>query len=67
MHLPERSYVGPVRANDWTISITDVTNRFHEVHALVESGHHDGARGLLPNEALYPFSPDLVPAIGATA
>ncbi|KUH39308.1 MULTISPECIES: DUF4291 domain-containing protein [Streptomyces] len=44
-------------ADEWTVSITDVTPLAHEVHALVRAGDLDGARRLLPREEPYP-TPD---------
>ncbi|MGW4722199.1 DUF4291 domain-containing protein [Streptomyces sp. NPDC004291] len=41
-------------ADEWTVSITDVTPLAHRVHALVRSGDVDGARALLPREEPYP-------------
>ncbi|WP_432114566.1 DUF4291 domain-containing protein [Streptomyces sp. S1] len=41
-------------ADEWTVSITDVTPLAHRVHALVRSGDVDGARALLPREKPYP-------------
>ncbi|MFC7792312.1 DUF4291 domain-containing protein [Streptomyces cinereoruber] len=41
-------------ADEWTVSITDVTPLAHRVHALVRAGDVDGARELLPREEPYP-------------
>ncbi|KOX34985.1 MULTISPECIES: DUF4291 domain-containing protein [unclassified Streptomyces] len=41
-------------ADEWTVSITDVTPLAHRVHALVRAGDTDGARALLPREEPYP-------------
>ncbi|MER7912838.1 MULTISPECIES: DUF4291 domain-containing protein [unclassified Streptomyces] len=41
-------------ADEWTVSITDVTPLAHRVHDLVRSGDLDGARALLPREEPYP-------------
>ncbi|MFJ9521620.1 DUF4291 domain-containing protein [Kitasatospora sp. NPDC101801] len=41
-------------ADEWTVSITDVTPLAHQVHALVRSGDLDAAAELLPRERPYP-------------
>ncbi|MEV7566318.1 DUF4291 domain-containing protein [Streptomyces tanashiensis] len=41
-------------ADEWTVSITDVTALAHEVHGLVGSGDLEAAAGLLPRERPYP-------------
>ncbi|WP_406862572.1 DUF4291 domain-containing protein [Streptomyces sp. HUAS MG47] len=41
-------------ADEWIVSITDVTERAHDVHELVRSGDLDAARKLLPDERPYP-------------
>jgi hypothetical protein len=40
-------------ADEWTVSITDVTALAHEVHARVRAGDLDAARALLPPERPY--------------
>jgi hypothetical protein len=37
-------------ADEWTVSITDVTDRAHQIHALVRAHDLDAARALLPPE-----------------
>ncbi|MFD3660299.1 DUF4291 domain-containing protein [Streptomyces sp. NPDC058659] len=41
-------------ADEWTVSVTDVTPLAHDVHALVRAGDLSTARGLLPREEPYP-------------
>ncbi|MCX4971797.1 DUF4291 domain-containing protein [Streptomyces sp. NBC_00620] len=41
-------------ADDWTVSIRDITPLAHEIHALVRSGDLDSAARLLPQERPYP-------------
>jgi hypothetical protein len=41
-------------ADEWTVSISDVTPLAHEVHALVTSGDLNSAARLLPQERPYP-------------
>ncbi|MFJ3791199.1 DUF4291 domain-containing protein [Kitasatospora sp. NPDC090091] len=41
-------------ADEWTVSITDVTGLAHAVHARVRAGEVDAARALLPVERPYP-------------
>lgn len=43
-------------ADEWTVSITDVTPLAHEVHALVSRGELDTAAALLPQERPYPIA-----------
>ncbi|MFE5011724.1 DUF4291 domain-containing protein [Streptomyces sp. NPDC056696] len=44
-------------ADEWTVSITDITVLAHEIHAHMRDGDLDSARQLLPLEHPYP-SPD---------
>ncbi|MER5982975.1 DUF4291 domain-containing protein [Streptomyces sp. NPDC001787] len=37
-------------ADEWTVSVRDVTGLAHEIHGLVRAGEWDGAAGLLPRE-----------------
>ncbi|MEV6676153.1 DUF4291 domain-containing protein [Streptomyces erythrochromogenes] len=65
--LPHRSLQlglsGPASrayADEWTVSIRDVTPLVHEVHGLLRSGAEgaeDAARALLPVETPYPSGP----------
>ncbi|WP_447036741.1 DUF4291 domain-containing protein [Streptomyces sp. DSM 118878] len=41
-------------ADEWTVSITDVTGLARDVHALVRAGDLSAAAGLLPAERPYP-------------
>ncbi|WP_086829929.1 DUF4291 domain-containing protein [Streptomyces sp. NRRL B-24572] len=41
-------------ADEWTVSITDVTALAHEVHGLVRAGDLEAAGRLLPREEPYP-------------
>ncbi|MGW1895819.1 DUF4291 domain-containing protein [Streptomyces sp. NPDC002004] len=41
-------------ADEWTVSITDVTTLAHTIHDLVRAGDLDAARHLLPAEHPYP-------------
>ncbi|MFJ7206845.1 DUF4291 domain-containing protein [Streptomyces sp. NPDC098789] len=50
-------------ADEWTLSIRDVTPLAHEVHALVRAGDETAARALLPVETPYPAPP--LPHLGA--
>lgn len=45
-------------ADEWTVSVTDVTPLAHRIHALVRQGDLDTARGLLPDERPYPDQGD---------
>ncbi|MFD8635215.1 MULTISPECIES: DUF4291 domain-containing protein [unclassified Streptomyces] len=44
-------------ADEWTVSIRDVTPLAREVHGLVRSGETAAARALLPVETPYPADP----------
>jgi Domain of unknown function (DUF4291) len=50
----------------WTVSLSDVTGRMRQIHALVRAGREDEARDVLPAEQPYPLGPDLAGLIGAT-
>ncbi|MFF0539106.1 DUF4291 domain-containing protein [Streptomyces coelicoflavus] len=41
-------------ADEWTVTVRDVTPLAHEIHALVRDGALDAARALLPGERPYP-------------
>ncbi|UBU10094.1 DUF4291 domain-containing protein [Nonomuraea gerenzanensis] len=49
---------------EWTLGISDITERVHEVRAAVRSGADAGA--LLPDERPYPLSGELAETIGAS-
>ncbi|WP_435887639.1 DUF4291 family protein [Streptomyces nigra] len=40
-------------ADEWTVSITDITSLAHTIHAHVQDGDLDTARQLLPRESPY--------------
>lgn len=44
-------------ADEWTVSIRDVTPLAREIHALLRSGETEAARALLPAETPYPVGP----------
>ncbi|MEU3603504.1 DUF4291 domain-containing protein [Streptomyces sp. NPDC006798] len=41
-------------ADEWIVSVEDVTGLAHDVHALVRTGEVEAARTLLPRETPYP-------------
>ncbi|MTE17836.1 DUF4291 family protein [Streptomyces sp. TRM43335] len=43
-------------ADEWIVSIADITPLAHTVHAQVRNGDLDGARKLLPRESPYPVN-----------
>ncbi|MER8011455.1 DUF4291 domain-containing protein [Streptomyces sp. NPDC094149] len=47
-------------ADEWLVSIRDVTPLAREIHALVSSGDLDTASGLLPEETPYPAQGELL-------
>ncbi|MEV7523129.1 DUF4291 domain-containing protein [Streptomyces sp. NPDC091371] len=50
-------------ADEWTVSIRDVTPLAREIHGLLRSGEPDAARALLPAETPYASGP--LPHLGA--
>ncbi|MFJ8046166.1 DUF4291 domain-containing protein [Kitasatospora sp. NPDC096147] len=52
-------------ADEWTVSISDVTPLAHQVHALVRAGELEAAAELLPRERPYPSHPELLAHLGA--
>ncbi|WP_329381295.1 DUF4291 domain-containing protein [Streptomyces sp. NBC_01351] len=68
--LPHRSLQlglsGPLSrayADEWTVSIRDVTPLAREIHGLVRSGEDEAARALLPTEL--PYTTDPLPHLDA--
>ncbi|MEV0281480.1 DUF4291 domain-containing protein [Streptomyces sp. NPDC050610] len=53
-------------ADEWTVSITDVTPLTHAVHAHVRTGDLDAARRLLPRERPYPVNEETLAHLLAT-
>ncbi|MEC4017010.1 DUF4291 domain-containing protein [Streptomyces sp. H27-D2] len=51
-------------ADEWTVSITDVTRRAREIHELVRQGDLDTAARLLPDERPYATAPPGLPSAG---
>ncbi|MFW6641931.1 DUF4291 domain-containing protein [Nocardiopsis algeriensis] len=47
-------------ADEWIVSVTDVTPLAHRVHALVRTGEPEEAGRLLPREEPYPLDPGLL-------
>ncbi|MGW7200624.1 DUF4291 domain-containing protein [Streptomyces chryseus] len=55
-------------ADEWTVSVTDVTPLAHQIHALVRAGDTATAERLLPKERAYPTTPRALAHLGgATA
>ncbi|MGW0392349.1 DUF4291 domain-containing protein [Streptomyces sp. NPDC003042] len=50
-------------ADEWTVSLRDVTPLAREIHALLRAGQGEAARALLPAETPYPAGP--LPHLGA--
>ncbi|MFE3115064.1 DUF4291 family protein, partial [Streptomyces niveus] len=48
-------------AEEWIVSINDVTALAHAIHAQVKGGALDAARQLLPAELPYPSGDTLLP------
>ncbi|NUU23191.1 MAG: DUF4291 domain-containing protein, partial [Streptomycetaceae bacterium] len=53
-------------AEEWLVSVRDVTDQAHEIHALVRSGDREAAAALLPDERPYPVSDELAEVSGGT-
>jgi hypothetical protein len=51
-------------ADDWIVSIEDITGLVHRVHRLVRAGDLDGARQLLPAETPFPLEKETAARIG---
>jgi hypothetical protein len=51
--------------DEWITSLSDVTPLAHEIHALVEAGDLDTARGRLPIERAYRLPADVRAIVGA--
>jgi hypothetical protein len=51
-------------ADEWIVSIDDVTPLAHEIHALVKDRDLDSAARLLPRERPYPGGDDLLAHLG---
>ncbi|MDG4861526.1 DUF4291 domain-containing protein [Streptomyces sp. T-3] len=47
-------------ADEWVVSLTDVTERARAVHELVRQGQLDDAAALLPDERPYPVTDELL-------
>ncbi|GAA2956939.1 DUF4291 domain-containing protein [Streptomyces enissocaesilis] len=54
-------------ADEWTVSITDVTPLAHAIHALVRAGNTDAAERLLPQERVCPVAAELLAPLGGAA
>ncbi|MGX1882599.1 DUF4291 domain-containing protein [Streptomyces sp. NPDC055287] len=54
-------------ADEWTVSVTDVTPLAHEIHALVRGGDAAAAERLLPRERVYPAGAELLAPLGGAA
>ena len=50
--------------DEWTVEIRDVTPLVRTLHALIQSGHADRAKELLPREGVYPLPVALARRLG---
>ena len=50
--------------DEWTVEIRDVTPLVRKLHALIQSGHADQAKELLPQERAYPLPVALAQRLG---
>lgn len=55
-------YVG-----EWITQMTDITDFVHEIHALVRTDQPEAYDSLLPQETLYPVSPEIGKRLGITS
>ncbi|MGW7056879.1 DUF4291 domain-containing protein [Streptomyces sp. NPDC054887] len=53
-------------ADEWTVSITDVTPLARDIHALVKAGDTTAATRLLPRERVYPVAAETLAHLGGT-
>ncbi|HSA50725.1 MAG TPA: DUF4291 domain-containing protein [Yinghuangia sp.] len=53
-------------ADQWLVSVRDVTELAHEIHGLVRAGDLGAATELLPKERPYDLADELAAVIGAT-
>ncbi|MFB6887853.1 DUF4291 domain-containing protein [Kitasatospora sp. NPDC056327] len=51
-------------ADEWTVSVTDVTPLVHRIHGLLRDGEPEAARSLLPAERAYPVRPGALAHLG---
>ncbi|MCZ9346856.1 DUF4291 domain-containing protein, partial [Streptomyces sp. TRM76130] len=51
-------------ADEWTVSISDVTPLAHEIRGLLADGDTESAARLLPEERPYPADGDLLSHLG---
>jgi hypothetical protein len=51
--------------DQWTVSITDVTDVGHRIRDLLHAGDEANAASLLPRERPYPLPPEICAVIGA--
>jgi uncharacterized protein DUF4291 len=52
--------------DEWTVEIRDATPLVRKLHALIQSGHTDRAKELLPPERVYPLSATIARRLGMT-
>ncbi len=52
--------------NEWTVSITDVTEVAHRIHHLLRSDRPEAAAELQPQERPYPLPDDVAARINAS-
>lgn len=45
--------------DEWVVGIEDITPRVRKMHDLLQSGHADKAKQLLPSERVYPITANL--------
>ncbi|MDF5754573.1 DUF4291 domain-containing protein [Spongiactinospora sp. TRM90649] len=50
--------------DEWTVAITDLTDRVHGIHQALRDGHD--ITDMLPGERRYPLSEELARTVGAT-
>ncbi|KAL3455613.1 hypothetical protein BJX64DRAFT_272082 [Aspergillus heterothallicus] len=50
--------------SEWTVGIRDVTGLMHEIKGLVDEGDLEGARGLVPTEAIYDLPTEIRRGVG---
>jgi len=52
--------------NEWTLSIEDITPLCKKIHSLVMQNKIEEAKGIVPNESIYPLPSEIKRDIGCS-
>lgn len=50
--------------DEWTLQIEDMTPLVRKLHALIQAGHADKVKAMLPRERVYPVANDIARRLG---